>query len=293
MSRGLWTILMTLTLVGCSLTSPPHERVDLTGLELTSYTYAASGDGLPGVRVFLALPERLSRDAPTLLVMPGMNRNAEEYRDDWLPAARSFGALIVVPEFTADDFDEDAYNLGGLTQGDEATAAGERTFDLVRAIVADAQDRAGVKVGRFNLFGHSAGAQFVHRMVLFSPADVDRAVSANAGWYTLPDDNLPFPYGLSGFPTDEDDLADAFAVDLRIFLGGDDIDPDPGNLRTTPEARAQGANRLERGLHFMAESRRVAAERDDAFNWGLTVVPGVSHDHTAMAEAAAEFLLSR
>ena len=51
----------------------------------------------------------------------------------------------------------------------------------------------------YNMFGHSAGAQFVHRFIQFKPLSrVDKAVSANAGWYTLPDTTIDFPYGLKG-----------------------------------------------------------------------------------------------
>ena len=48
-----------------------------------------------------------------------------------------------------------------------------------------------------DLFGHSAGGQFVHRMLSFGFRDrVAVAVSANAGTYAMPDLSTPWPFGL-------------------------------------------------------------------------------------------------
>jgi len=50
---------------------------------------------------------------------------------------------------------------------------------------------------QFSMFGHSAGAQFVHRYITFMPqGHLRAAVAANSGWYTLPDQTLKLPYGL-------------------------------------------------------------------------------------------------
>ncbi len=283
-----WCALATLT--GCaSLSTRPATDVQA---DVSEFEYRETGDGFPTVRVLVVEPSDPDRPSPTLLVMTGMNRNADDYRADWIEVARRTNALVVVPEFSSDDFDETDYNLGGLVDGDgDPRETGERTFDLVKRIVRSAQQRAGIPAGPFRAFGHSAGAQFVHRMVMFAPEDVERAVAANAGWYTVTDDGVRFPYGLDGIPLDEDQLSPGFAVPLRIYLGEEDVDPDPGNLRTTSQARDQGANRLERGLHFMKLARLTAEDQGLPLAWGVVVVPGVGHDHTAMADAAAAYLL--
>ncbi len=71
------------------------------------------------------------------------------------------------------------------------------------------------EAGGYILFGHSAGAQFVHRMVLALPeARFRLAVIGNAGFYTLPTDAGPaggfqFPYSLEGTPITEAERAKA------------------------------------------------------------------------------------
>ena len=89
-----------------------------------------------------------------------------------------------------------------------------------RSALERAFDRAGLTGSRaaaYVLFGHSAGAQFAHRLVALlgaaaarrrrrgaspPPHRVGRCVCANAGWYSMP--TLPpahaFPYGLGGLP---------------------------------------------------------------------------------------------
>jgi hypothetical protein len=49
----------------------------------------------------------------------------------------------------------------------------------------------------YDMYGHSAGAQFVHRYLQFydSPK-VKKAVAANAGWYTFPNEAINYPYGI-------------------------------------------------------------------------------------------------
>ena len=57
----------------------------------------------------------------------------------------------------------------------------------------------GNRSASYLLYGHSAGAQFVHRYLYFVPeARVAKVVAANAGWWTLPDLAVGFPYGLRG-----------------------------------------------------------------------------------------------
>lgn len=59
-------------------------------------------------------------------------------------------------------------------------------------------------------------------------------------------------------------------------------------FRRTPEALAQGVNRLDRGLIFFRKGQRLAQDERLPFNWKLKFVEGVGHASKDMAPAAAK-----
>jgi hypothetical protein len=140
------------------------------------------------------------------------------------------------------------------------------------------------------MFGHSAGAQFVHRFIEFMPkARATIAVAANAGWYTTLDESVKFPYGLKGAPLGLDGMKPALKHQLVIMLGADDVDPKDSSLQRDDQTDKQGENRLARGLNFF-HTAQEAVGNSAPFNWQLVIVPGVSHDHSGMAKAALPLL---
>jgi hypothetical protein len=79
-----------------------------------------------------------------------------------------------------------------------------------------------IRVEGYYLYGHSAGAQFVHRHLAFicaggNPLRVIRAVAANAGFYTEPTFEVPFPFGFGGTESvfSEEDLRNYLQVTGR------------------------------------------------------------------------------
>ena len=54
---------------------------------------------------------------------------------------------------------------------------------------------------KYQIFGHSAGGQFVHRYVMYKPnARYDKIIASASGWYTETDLNISFPYGFMESP---------------------------------------------------------------------------------------------
>ncbi len=247
----------------------------------------------PPLQVWLALPEAVTADTPVLFVMHGVNRDASRYRDEWSALARSAGFIAVVPEFDAASFPgARSYNLGNMLDAAGDPQPRDRwSFAVVEALFDHVKAMTGTQVERYSMYGHSAGAQFVHRYVMFMPeARLAQAVAANAGWYTVPEAGTPFPYGLDGSPLSPQELAQALGRRLSVLLGTADVDPAYPNLRRTTEAMAQGPHRLARGQYFHRRALAAASALGVDLAWRLQLVEGVAHDNAAMASPAAALL---
>jgi len=256
-------------------------------------TFTFDGWAGPPLQVWYHRPETVEADTPVLFVMHGVKRDADRYRDQWSALARERGFILVVPAFDPQQFPgAAAYNLGNVFDGQgHPLPRSQWTFSALEPLFDTVRRMTGTQVATYDLYGHSAGAQFVHRYLMYVPdARVGRAIAANAGWYTMPDPGVAFPYGLAGSGVDDAALRRALQRPLTILLGTADNDPQHESLRRTPEAQAQGPHRLARGESFLAAGRRAAAERGVASGWTLQHVEGVVHDNAGMARPAADLL---
>jgi len=257
--------------------------------------FAFSGQGPlqdQPIRVWYKAPDDPS-SAQILMVMTGAHRDGESYRSDWLPLIQNSNTLLLVLEFSKDDYPGAAsYNQGNiLDSAGNINPPESWSFNVVESLFQAVVRDTNSKTEKYALFGHSAGGQFVHRFMEFTPTNhVSVAVAANAGWYTMPDQSVEYPYGLKNSPLAPKALRDAFSRRLIILLGADDVDPKDAMLQRDRQTDAQGDNRLTRGLAFYQASRNAAREGDQ-FNWALSVIPGAAHDHKLMAAAAAPLLL--
>jgi poly(3-hydroxybutyrate) depolymerase len=248
------------------------------------------------VPVWYYLPQNARADTPVLIVMHGVHRSARRHRDDWTPLAQKYGFLLVVPEFSEAAFPGSAgYAQGGMVdaQGHPVPRA-QWTFNFIEPIFDTVKAATGNQSERYFLYGHSAGSQFVHRFLYFEPeARVAGAVSANAGWWTMPDPGIAFPYGLRGSGVDDAALKTMLQRPLIVLLGTADTDPADENLRKTPQAEAQGPNRLVRGHTFFDSGKHRAEALHVPFGWQLATAPGIAHTDAGMAAFAAERLFGR
>jgi len=268
-----------------------NQDSDLSACPETEWFWFRDPSLAHPIRIACSIPPD-PQGAGVLVVMPGAQRNASDYLADWLESSLARSTIVLVPELPRDQFSEDTYNLGGVVDEDgEDTEQSTWTYGFIERLFAQVVEASGSNAATYDLFGHSAGAQFVHRFVeLDLHPHLGTAIAANAGWYLLPDDDQSFPYGLHGIPPDEDDLSNAFQSRLVVLLGADDVDEEGDLVRHDSGADEQGLNRLDRGLSFFSQARETADNRGFEFAWSMVVVPGVAHDHSLMSRAAASLL---
>jgi hypothetical protein len=213
---------------------------------------------------------------PVWFVMHGTDRDADRYIEAAAPVAERHDALAIVIHFDEGSYPRaEDYTLGVYAAEDHwrdpkdmLYAEVERVFDLVRGSLR------GVQRGYY-IFGHSAGAQFTHRLLTFLPGHRALvAVAANAGWYTLPTADDPrvhsMPYGLVNSPLDPADMVGLLKTPLVVLLSENDTTTAATDdlVRGTVAAEAQGRNRLERGRHYYAVGEARARALGVDFAWG-------------------------
>ncbi|MCD2497232.1 hypothetical protein [Microbacterium nymphoidis] len=287
LGMALAALLIVAAVPACAATAPASSGLSGRG------KFELAVPGRPTIPVYYVSGEHATRNATILIVMHGVERNAADYRNSWTDLVRDRDVVVLAPQFSAADFgDAEGYNLGGVGGSDAGEPADVTagSYGYIQPLFEAARDRIGGEQHSFEMFGHSAGAQFVHRYVMLVPdAPVSLAVAANAGWYLMPDDGADFPFGLGGGAAPVFDPALAFSRRLVVMLGTADTGSD--NLRTDDDAMRQGATRLARGEEFFARAEAVAHDDGVAFRWRVQEVPGVGHDQEKMARAAAAVLL--
>ena len=279
-------------IIGVGPTLAADSAIIATGAGQFIYSIR-EGAAERSIKIWTYRPKALAAENLVLFVMHGVGREGERYRNEWRSYAEHARALLLVPEFSTASFPgrrnysapqpADAVDNDGATPA--AFAAIGQIFDsVVKANKLTASD--------FRLYGHSAGAQFVHRFILSVPdARAKVAVAANAGWYMMPEFETNFPYGLKGSGVSAESLQRALGRKLIVLLGEKDTDPNHPQLNRSAQAMRQGANRLERGQTFFYSAERQAETLHMPFNWELHTVPNVAHSNAGMARAAAPLLL--
>lgn len=244
--------------------------------------------------VYLILPNDIST-AKFVMVMHGVNRNSAEYANAWKSFAVNNNYVIAAPTFTDEDWPSSrSYNLGNMFPSSSSTAfinpVEEWTFTIVAKIHDELVGKLNLNDDKYTIWGHSAGAQFVHRLMIFKPDyKLTYALAANAGWYTMPDFEINYPYGLGDLSLEFEEtfLEDLAIKNIVVMRGTDDTIRD-SFLNTSSEADEQGLNRYQRAYSFYS----YAQEIDQNHNWKLIEVENVGHEYKGMAEAAQSFLLN-
>jgi hypothetical protein len=240
--------------------------------------------GAVELQVFLYRPANWTRQR-ILLVMHGVERNADEYRDHAVPMGDRFDALVVAPKFDKQRFPSRLYQRGGILREDGTAAPpAEWTYARLPEVVAAVRRAAAAPAAKLYAIGHSAGGQFLVRCAAFFDLGAERIVAANPGSVLLPTKEQPFGYGFGGLPAElsnDERLRRYLAAPLTLYLGTGDDRHDEW-LDTSAEAMAQGSGRHQRGLALWWAGKALAAQRGWPLQWRLVEAPGVVHEHADM-----------
>jgi predicted esterase len=271
------------------------ETIPLKNGKDSFVMYAYKESERKSIKVWTFKPQDWKNGNKIVFVMHGGGRNAEDYLDAWVEIAQKNNVLIVAPEFE-NKFAK--YITNDYQEGNLFTFFGtknpkkEWAYTVVENIFDHIKSVNNISNENYDIFGHSAGGQFVHRMILLMPESrIGTAISANSGFYSLPIENLEYPYGFKNTEIDlKPELKKAYKKRLIILLGELDNDPSLGTFRTTDLAMEQGAYRLERGANFYKANKELKDKNNWDFNWTIDTIKNVGHDYKKMSENAIEWI---
>jgi len=221
---------------------------------------------------YLYLPRNKRLDRQLVVSVHGWTRNSSEHIFRLSEYAEKKGVALFVPHFSKERHRH--YQRLETKTGQVCV-----TTELHLAL-ADVSKRFGVPTTRFNLFGFSGGAQFAHRYALMYPDRIARLALMSAGWFTMPDKNTPYPFGLAPSVSLSGralELEGLLACPTRVFVGTHDIHRDASLNKDERIDLVQGRNRVERAGRWVAAMNGISSPASELGRIQLCLIEGASH----------------
>ena len=298
--------------------SPPilaNNKIELHEGSGNFYFFLDRLTGGKPIQIFYHKPTTFSSETQFLMVFTGTDRNAWDYRDDWIEISEEFDVLIVSPSYPVQEYGFNDYHLINMTtdisynlkskefeknkihvdeESIEFSTINHKNKWLINdfdQIFKQLRINLGLKQIKYDVFGHSAGAQIIHRWAMFYDSKyVNHMVAANAGIYTLINESIFYPIGLKGVDHYFNPKV-ALSQKLLLMVGSLDNETETqGTMLHTKTLDLMGKGRLERAQSFIAHVNKYSQKNDIKNNWQLKIVSNVGHNHSLMAEQAANYL---
>lgn len=253
--------------------------------------YQRSIHGMSQTTYFIYIPKERSREQRILYSIHGISRNAEEHIQGFIAQAEKFGAIIIAPLFPKESFPR-YQQLGTSVTLERADMA----FDHV---LQDAHEWLGTSPAPMRMFGFSGGGQFVHRYAMFYPKRVSRMVLAAPGWYSFPNPDQKYPYGIKStkdWPNLKFSLEKFLQIPTLTLTGEEDDLRDKDLNKAREIDNYQGLTRIERAERWTAAARALGRSYDIPVDFRLESIPNASHAyesylaHPPFAEQIFNFL---
>ena len=279
--------------------SPNPEPVIPAEISIGSGMFIFSYNNM-NIEVFYHVPPSYAASSRVVFALHGGSRDAEGVRNNMIQKSIDYNFILIAPKFSSSNFSlGDGYNLGNVyVDGDNPSTdtlndENEWSFSIIEPLFDSVKSSLSIESEKYNLFGFSAGAQFVHRFIQFMPdARFNKVVAGAAGWYTVPNNSIPFPYGYQNSILISTNLNDLLSSDLHIQVGALDNNPNSAGLRHNEYADAQGLNRVTRAVNFFESGQNIADSNNYNFNWSLHIIQGAGHNLIPNAENACDLMFN-
>ncbi len=206
-----------------------------------------------------------------LIAVHGISRNAAEIALRFSQSPDFNDWAIVAPVFEKARFGQ----YQQLIANRRKTASDDGLLMLLEQLAQDYD----LPVAQISLFGFSGGAQMVHRFTMLHPTRVSKVVAVAAGWYMLPDADLPYPIGWSDVGLGRNsDISLALTVPIAVLVGSDDKQRDAALRRSPIIDQRMGTNRYLRAKRWCREMRKAARNLGIKPKIEFDIVPDCTHD---------------
>lgn len=258
---------------------------NLFAAKLDKFTFTSWNK--PDLDVFYHLPKTIDNDTKVLFVVHGNTRNADDYLNSWIRLTKDKNIAIFAPHFKRSSFISFNTLQMSTSSGKIRTDTDLYLHNSIDTLFKYIKAKFKLNDKLYDIYGHSAGAQFVHRYLLMSDnPSVNKAVAANAGWYTFLN-GADFPYGVKNPPISltDSNVKKFLSTNLYILIGTNDIDID-SSINKSKGAQKQGINRLQRAKNFFTYTESIVEQNNLEFKWKYQAVPGAPHSNKVMSKAA-------
>ena len=262
---------------------------NLFAAKLDKFTFTSWNK--PDLDVFYHLPKTIDNDTKVLFVVHGNTRNADDYLNSWIRLTKDKNIAIFAPHFKRSSFISFNTLQMSTSNGKIRTNTNLYLNNSIDTLFEYIKAKFKLNDKLYDIYGHSAGAQFVHRYLLMSDnPSVNKAVAANAGWYTFLN-GADFPYGVKNPPISltDSNVKKFLSTNLYILIGTNDIDVD-SSINKSKGAQKQGINRLQRAKNFFTYTESIVEQNNLEFKWKYQAVPGAPHSNKVMSRAAVLIL---
>ncbi|UCG32955.1 MAG: alpha/beta hydrolase [Phycisphaerales bacterium] len=266
--------------------------VVVKAVEHGRYVQYVPRDCSKGWRMAVLVHGMLGRDEDAVDV-------ARRFIERWTSAADERNIILVAPAFDQENFGG-RRGPGGGYRGLFGREIGADAF--VNEIVDQYRALSSEYDGRFYLYGHSAGGQFVSRYVVRHPQRVIAAVISAAGTYAFPNPEVAWTNGMKPLvrsmrwpgsdetkhiliTPDPKGWVQAATLPITVVVGAEDTELLPGI------EGQDGRTRIQRARRWVRAMNRLASEHECRGRVRLSLVEGVGHNSADLTGKCIEALL--